>query len=44
MVAKVPDSDPRMSPWNFRCRAYQFAALPESLTTIAFPGSRWDSS
>ncbi len=44
MVARVPDSEPRMSPWNFRCRAYQFAALPESAATIALSGSREDSS
>jgi len=40
MVASVPDSEPRTSPRIFRWRAYQFAALPESLVTMAFAGSR----
>ena len=44
MVARVPDSEPRTSPRNFSCRAYQFADEPESAATMALAGSRVDSS
>ena len=44
MVARLPDSDPRMSPRNRNWRAYQLADEPESAVTIALSGSRGDSS
>ena len=45
MVASVPDSEPRCSvAVNFRCRAYQLAADPESDETMALAGSRSESS
>ena len=44
MVARLPDSEPRMSPRNFSCRAYQFAEEPESAVMMASMGSRPDSS
>ena len=44
IVARFPDSEPRTSPRNFSCRAYQFAEEPESAAMIASSGSRTDSS
>src|SRR5690625_1084599 len=44
MVASVPDNEPLMLPRNRRCRAYQFAADPESADMIASSGSRDESS
>ena len=44
MVARFPDSEPRMSPRKRSCRAYQLAEEPESAVTMAFIGSRPDSS
>src|SRR5690606_40502388 len=44
MVARVPESEPRMSPRNLMSRAYQLAADPESQVTIAFSGMRDESS
>src|SRR5438034_232353 len=44
IVARVPDSEPRTSPRNFSCRAYQLADEPESAATMALAGSRVDSS
>ena len=44
IVASVPDSEPRTAPRIFRNRAYQFATEPESAATIAFGGSRSESS
>ncbi|CAM5649063.1 hypothetical protein SANTM175S_02662 [Streptomyces antimycoticus] len=40
MVARVPDSEPRMDPRMRRWRAYQFAAEPESAARITSWGSR----
>ncbi len=39
IVARLPDSEPRMSPRNCRFRAYQLADEPESAVTIASSGS-----
>ena len=38
MVARFPDSEPRMSPRKRSCRAYQLAEEPESAVTMAFIG------
>src|ERR1700722_7832972 len=35
IVARLPDREPRMSPWNLSWRAYQFAEEPESAVTMA---------
>ncbi len=39
MVARVPDSEPRIVPRMRRWRAYQFAAEPESAARITSSGS-----
>src|SRR3954470_2417105 len=44
LVARVPASDPRPPARNFRSRAYQLAAEPESEVTIALSGRRGFSS
>ena len=44
MVARLPDSEPRISSRNFRLRAYQLADDPESAVTIALCGNLFDSS
>ena len=44
MVARVPDSEPRTPAGNFRWRAYQLAADPESAAMIALAGMPLDSS
>ena len=44
MVARFPDSDPRIRPRKRSCRAYQLAAEPESAVMMASSGSRSLSS
>src|ERR1700743_3226875 len=39
IVARLPDSEPRMPPRKRRLRAYQFAAARESAVTMALSGS-----
>ena len=38
MVARFPESEPRIVPLNFSCRAYQLAEDPESAATMASAG------
>src|SRR3954453_6141720 len=44
MVARLPDSDPRIRPLKRSIRAYQLADEPESAVTIASSGNLGDSS
>src|SRR5579875_3344807 len=44
MVARLPDSEPRMLPRNLNWRAYQLADDPESAVMIALSGSLGDRS